>query len=93
MIETLVSVLAGAATTFFASRYYYKRAGDDLRLEAQALRKQTQLILVSLEQAGFVVLVRNGEEVVGFKEWRIRAQGIPSTIKFGSAQVGNANLP
>ena len=92
MIETIVSVLVGAVITFLVSRHYYKRAGDDLRLEAQSLHKQTQLILVSLEQADLVVLARDGGEVVGFKEWRVRAQGMPTSTEFGSAQVGIVNV-
>ncbi|MES1993261.1 MAG: hypothetical protein V4457_06580 [Pseudomonadota bacterium] len=92
MIEMIVSVLVGGVITFFVSRHYYKRAGDDLRLEARSLHKQTQLILVSLEQAGLVVLTRDGEEVIGFKEWRIHAQGIPSSTEFGSATIANANV-
>lgn len=87
-----VSVLVGAVITFFVSRHYYKRAGDDLRLEAQSLHKQTQLILVSLEQAGLVVLTRDGEEVVGFREWRIHAKGISGSTEFGSATVSNVNV-
>lgn len=92
MIEMIVSVLVGAGITFFVSRYYYKRAGDELRQEARSLHKQTQLILLSLEQAGLVVLAREGEEIIGFKEWRVRAEGMPSSNSFGATRVGSSEL-
>lgn len=92
MIETIVSIFLGAAITLLVSRHYYMRASDELRAEAQCLHRQTQLILVSLEQAGLVALERHGSEIVGFKEWRIRTQGLQSTTEFGKADVGNASV-
>ena len=41
-VSTLVSLVVGAAATFFASRYYYIKSGKDLRVAAQDLKRETQ---------------------------------------------------
>ena len=41
-VSTLVSLVVGAAATFFASRHYYIKSGKDLRVAAQDLKRETQ---------------------------------------------------
>lgn len=52
MIVTIISVLIGAAITWFVSWYYYKRAGDGLKVEAEKLQYTNEMILRWLEVDG-----------------------------------------
>jgi uncharacterized membrane protein (Fun14 family) len=61
-METAVGVLVGALITWFASRYYYKKAGEDLTREAAQLRELNIVTLKYLEKAG-VVKVRWDENL------------------------------
>lgn len=54
--QPLLGVIAGGLITWLVSRHYYKRAGDELREEAKALRNQTRIILLALEDMGYVTL-------------------------------------
>lgn len=89
MLETLLGCLIGAVITWLVSYAYYKRAGDDLKCEAQKLHDQTQLILIGLEQGGLVELHRVNGAITGFKRWIVRPKGIESS-KFGKPTVGHA---
>jgi hypothetical protein len=42
VLLALVGIIIGGAITFAASRYYYQRASDDLRKEAEQLRRKTE---------------------------------------------------
>ena len=44
----LLTLLAGSFVTWFCSRYYYKKAADELRSESDKLRKATNLIVYCL---------------------------------------------
>ena len=52
---TVLSVLAGGTISGLISWYYYKRAGDELRDEADELRHYTSVVLRVLEDAGYAV--------------------------------------
>jgi hypothetical protein len=39
VIETLVGIVVGGLITWLVSYRYYKKAGDELRHEAESLRK------------------------------------------------------
>ena len=45
-------MLFGAAVTWFAAWFYYKRAGDELRKEAALLQKASNAIIYFLENPG-----------------------------------------
>ena len=57
----ILGTLVGSIVTWLASSHFYRRAAQDLIVETEALRKHTQLILRSLEEAGFVELARDQE--------------------------------
>jgi hypothetical protein len=42
---TVVGAFVGAFITWFCSWWYYVKAGKELKLEAQQLRKTTELVL------------------------------------------------
>ena len=44
-METIISITTGAVVTWLVAWWYYKRAGDELRLEAKSLRAATDAIL------------------------------------------------
>jgi hypothetical protein len=46
---TFLSVLAGGLITWFASWFYYKRAGDELRRETLLLKKANIVVAYMLE--------------------------------------------
>jgi hypothetical protein len=49
LAHPLVSIVVGAAVTWFAAWYYYKQAADELRKEAAVLRQATSVIAYLLE--------------------------------------------
>jgi hypothetical protein len=49
LILAFIGTLLGAVITWFCSRYYYKRAGDELRREAFLLHKASIAICYRLE--------------------------------------------
>jgi hypothetical protein len=51
-------MLFGAAVTWFAAWFYYKRAGDELRKEAALLQKASNAIVYFLENPGANIEVR-----------------------------------
>jgi len=54
LVLNLVFLFVGAAITFLVSRYYYKRASEDLMKKASKLIKKIDLILRAMEEAGAV---------------------------------------
>ena len=72
VLLTLISLFIGAAITWWVTYIYYKKAGDELKIEASRLHEQTQLILTSMEQAGLVELRREKGIIVGFKTWKVK---------------------
>jgi hypothetical protein len=52
VIETLVGIVVGAFITWLVSYSYYKRAGDQLREEAESLRKLQALTIYALTNPG-----------------------------------------
>ena len=51
-ISTLAATLAGIAATWFFAWWFYLRSGEQLRQEAEELRRITTLILHALHHAG-----------------------------------------
>lgn len=52
MFETIISILIGATITWLVSRYYYKKAGGELKAEANNLQRTNEMILRWLEVDG-----------------------------------------
>ena len=80
-----VAVLAGAFVTWLCSRYYYKRAGDELRTEADRIRKLSNLIGSALEQRGPVEFKRDDKD-------EITAIYVPLKATGGGKSGGTATL-
>ena len=49
LAHPLVALLVGAGVTWFAAWFYYKKAGDELRIEAKHLHQTNSMILYFLE--------------------------------------------
>jgi hypothetical protein len=56
---TVIGAAIGAMVTWLVARAYYVRASRDLEKAAADLRRLTAKVLVGLEEAGLVQLVRN----------------------------------
>jgi hypothetical protein len=52
-LRIVASLIAGALLSLIVSRYYSRRASEELRSEAERLRKQTNLILRAMHNTGF----------------------------------------
>jgi|SRR5215208_4956652 hypothetical protein len=52
-LRIVASLIAGALLSLIASRYYSKRASEELRHEAARLREHTNLILRAMHNTGF----------------------------------------
>lgn len=48
LAHPLASILIGSTVTWFVAGFYYKRAGDELRKEAELLQKATNAIVYFL---------------------------------------------
>ncbi len=75
-----VALIIGALVTWLCSRYYYKRAGDELRIEADRIRRLSTFICDALEQAGLTAFKRNKEGEIAAQYVELRATG---RIKLG----------
>lgn len=65
-METIANILVGALITWFLARYYFKKAGNELKEEADKLRKLNILMLRALEEAGLAKFNRNeNNEIIG----------------------------
>ena len=63
----LVSMLFGAGITWLVAWWYYKRAGDDLRIEARSLHSATNAIVYMLEHPDTRVEAQRDE--TGASHW------------------------
>jgi len=66
IISVLIGVLSGGVITWLVSRFYYTKAGDELKQEAAKLMQEaieldrlTNLVLHGLENADIVELVKD----------------------------------
>lgn len=57
-LASLTSIFIGAVVTWLAARYYYKKAGDDLKAEAALLRKANMAVVYMLEHPDADIEVR-----------------------------------
>ena len=77
LISTLTGILLGAVITWWVSRSYYKRAGDELRHEAFLLHRVSSAISYQLENPeAKLKVIRDDEgrltgEIVVYSEGRI----------------------
>lgn len=55
--------------------------------EAKELKKQTQLVLTAMEQAGLVDLMRDNGNIIGFSSWNFRPKGFDS-FSSGNPTIG-----
>jgi hypothetical protein len=89
----LVGILIGGAITAFVSRYYYQRASQDLREEADKLVRKTEDVrlyvdaLISyLEAAGQAKVTRDAEDRP-IKVQFLRGGGIASAPSVGGGTI------
>jgi hypothetical protein len=57
----LVALLLGAAITWFAAWWYYKKAGDELQAESKRLLHASNLILAFMENSTATPTVKRDE--------------------------------
>jgi hypothetical protein len=96
----LIGTLLGAVITWVVSRYYYKRAGDELRQEAFLLHRASSAICYQLENPGTKMKVIHDEtgrltgEIIVYSEGRTSesssAEGVSDQSGSGS---GDADRP
>lgn len=86
ILSTLVSIVVGGGITWFVAWLYYKKAGDELKKEAELLRKASMTIVYMLEhpEANIEVSRDDAGNPTGLK---VRAIG---SVKAGSTVKGVA---
>jgi hypothetical protein len=52
----LVSLFVGGLITWLAARCYYMKSSEDLRNESKELRRLSEIVLLGMENAGFIEL-------------------------------------
>jgi hypothetical protein len=90
VLSTVGSVLLGCLMTWYVSRFYYKKAGDDLVKEAVRLRHLSTIMLNVMEDAGFVKLNRDKSGDVVGRVVPLSATFESGTQMFGELQVTKA---
>lgn len=58
-MDNIISMAIGALITWLVSRYYYIKAGQELKIEATELKKLNTLMLRALEKAGLAKFNRD----------------------------------
>lgn len=58
-LKTFVSIVIGSLISWFFSRRYYVKAGQELQAEAAELRHLNNLLLRGLENAGMMKVARD----------------------------------
>lgn len=94
--QSLIGTAVGALVTWIVARFYYKRAGDELHKEAEALRHETSTILSWLEHSDTVKeLIRDEDGAVAgiafFGEpptGAMHMKGYPPTVTIGEDTKG-----
>jgi len=61
LAHPLFNLAIGAAVTWFAAWYYFKRAGDQLRREAATLQAATRAIIYFLENPDAKITVQRDD--------------------------------
>lgn len=92
ILFSVAGVVVGGLITALVSRYYYKRAADDLKLETSNLRKLVSLVLSFLENEGVEMTVRRDDqgEVVGLVA---SIRGSATGTSFVRANIGGGSEP
>jgi hypothetical protein len=87
-MQTLLGILVGGVITWFASWYFYVRSAKDLEQEAAGLRRVSNMLLVSMEHAGWIRLNRdNAGRITGFEQVispasaTVRMEGLTPTVR------------
>lgn len=82
VMGNFVSVLVGAAVTWFAAWWYYRRAGEELREEARDLQRLTTLVLHALHNAGIADVNWTEDGRVRGINIKLTLNGPPPTMSF-----------
>ena len=89
-VWAVIGIVAGGLVTWWVSRHYFKRAGDELREEAEKLRSLQQFTIVALTDPKAKLKPKwdsTGTNVIGLiLEMEGRASG-------GSSATANPNSP
>jgi hypothetical protein len=80
-LRIVASLIAGALLSLIVSRYYSKRASEELRSEAARLRKQTNLILRAMHNTGFAEIT-----------WDEHGEPEGMVIKISAASGGRSDM-
>lgn len=79
-IGTITGVIIGGLITWVVAWLYYKKAGDELKIEADRIRRLSTFICDALEQAGLTAFKRNKDGEIAAQYVELRATG---RIKLG----------
>jgi hypothetical protein len=67
MIAAFSFFLVGVAGTMLVARFYYSQSANDLKREAEDLRRYSTMLLHAMEKAGWIKIKQDKEgKVLGF---------------------------
>jgi hypothetical protein len=78
IVDILVGVLLGGLITWWFARGYYKKAGEELKIEAGKIRKLAKLICRGLEEAGLAEFSRDKDGEPSGIYINLKASGVRS---------------
>jgi hypothetical protein len=88
LMEAFIETVVGGVITFLVSRYYYKKASEELVKEANELRRLNNLMLRGMDYAGWIELQRDKEgNIIGFRQTITGVEGIKSEEKVGTPTI------
>jgi hypothetical protein len=87
IVSCLVSLVVGGLITWLAARCYYLKSSKDLRNESQELRRLNRIMLLGMENAGFIELSKDASgKIIGLNV-KIIVPSIQSGEQFGIPSI------
>ena len=91
-MSTLAGIIIGAIITWLVAWYYYREAGQELKMEAEELRRLNNLMLHGMEHAGWIKLTRNKSgQILGFEQI-ISPKSIDSAAVVGTPTIKTSQI-
>jgi hypothetical protein len=87
VLDLVSSVVIGGLVTLGVSYLYYMKAAQDLKAEAEKIRKDTNYILMALEDAKLAELTRDATGQITGLSLHLRGSGGGQSSGYGTLTV------
>ena len=92
-MEIATGIIGGGLITWLAAWWYYRKASRDLLSEASELRRLNRLMLLGMENAGWVELTKDEKgNILGFKQ-TIHVESVVVNSQVGTPNIIDEESP